>query len=799
MFHRIAAVFAVTLTLTGPLGAQNPIADRSQPVGQNRSDAASVSFEVEFSEPVSGATTSDLIVGGTHTPTATATTFVPDHTSSLELTTTDQRGIASNATLSNGDWTVEFWVFPTAGGARHVYSYATSLSTNAILFNVDGDVWVRGTLETSGPALPLNTWTHVAIVDDFPNVTLYYNGESMGSSISTSPPGSSGTLVIGDDQDSIGGGFDPAQAFLGRVDEIRVWNGPRSITAIRRDLGRQIDPNTSGLRHYWRCDEAVDVGAGAPGANDLEDLAGSAHLDLVNMPGFGVGAASSTWVADIDTSATTTEGLVTVDVSTAGTIIDVDGNALVANPDGTSLAALSYEACLAPVVIAQGQAMPSQDVLPVRKLVFDQFVTGVAESELTLGGAAPGATTMTTSSFFKQALDLPDTTSYAQDLDFPFPETGAMTLECWFRTDDEGEALVSVAHATEDNVFFVFTNGAVRVDDIEVMAPIDVGQEDGAWHHMAITRDSSSVMRRYIDGIPAGHAAMTEGTSNGTKVMILGQDQDSFGGGFEASQALDGAIDEVRIWTIARTATEIADGYTLRFDATTPGLLADYRCDEIVSNELVDETGQNPLTTVGSGAALTAMNYAAEWDVKLANIGGATKFIEIDLDPVNAITNACGLGAVTDASGEPAITHVHIEDVLLSAQRDLDVPVFGRLALAELDTLQLKFWSPNGTHDFVAVPLLAAQMIGAGAEAGSVGVLPELRFNLASPQEPFVAYDGAFTGPFPPSFMTPGGTAFATVVPLGAAGFSMALQCLARNTSAANGFFAVSNLIVLDL
>lgn len=71
-------------------------------------------------------------------------------------------------------------------------------------------------------------WHHLTVVWEAPNgaLKIYDNGTQAFSG--TLNPGHAlapgGTLVFGQDQDTLGGGFDDEQAFQGRLDDIRIWD-----------------------------------------------------------------------------------------------------------------------------------------------------------------------------------------------------------------------------------------------------------------------------------------------------------------------------------------------------------------------------------------------------------------------------------------------------------------------------------------------------------------------------------------------------------------------------------------------
>jgi hypothetical protein len=82
--------------------------------------------------------------------------------------------------------------------------------------------------------------------------------------------------------------------------------------------------------------------------------------------------------------------------------------------------------------------------------------------------------------------------------------------------------------------------------------PVGASVADGLWHHMVWTRrvsDGAEVI--YLDGNALANtkdAASTAVLSLDSGGALLGQEQDSLGGGFNSDQAFQGWIDEVQIF-----------------------------------------------------------------------------------------------------------------------------------------------------------------------------------------------------------------------------------------------------------
>jgi hypothetical protein len=83
---------------------------------------------------------------------------------------------------------------------------------------------------------------------------------------------------------------------------------------------------------------------------------------------------------------------------------------------------------------------------------------------------------------------------------------------------------------------------------------------DGLFHHVVVTwRSSDGQLIVYVDGISVFSATTQLGfsfTANGS--LVLGQDQDNIGGGFDGTMSLDGILDEIRISDNFRNADYVA-------------------------------------------------------------------------------------------------------------------------------------------------------------------------------------------------------------------------------------------------
>ncbi|MFC2150049.1 LamG-like jellyroll fold domain-containing protein [Calditrichota bacterium] len=163
------------------------------------------------------------------------------------------------------DCTVEYWVIineedagaATISGAQdaanmwneylHWFDFASGFGPH-----------IKQTLAYLGN-FPTEEWFHLAVTrdGDTGEWIAYQNGEEW---VSTDFPNGAliideGGLILGQEQDALGGGFSPEQALLGQMDELRIWNYVRSEEEVLEAMNVMIDPGTEGLVAYYRFDE----------------------------------------------------------------------------------------------------------------------------------------------------------------------------------------------------------------------------------------------------------------------------------------------------------------------------------------------------------------------------------------------------------------------------------------------------------------------------------------------------------------------------------------------------------------
>ena len=151
------------------------------------------------------------------------------------------------------------------------------------------------------------------------------------------------------------------------------------------------------------------------------------------------------------------------------------------------------------------------------------------------------------------------------------PTTGDYTVECWGFAS--ASALGDFRHLVDqDRQFYLDSNpeGKIRVGDS--WNDTGVPYPFGGWHHFAVTKHSNGA-ELYIDGVVAAtHDGPLAPPKDATTFRI---GQNRYGG-----ERWIGFIDEVRVWTVARTAAEIRENYLRNLNGTEPGLVGLWNFDD---------------------------------------------------------------------------------------------------------------------------------------------------------------------------------------------------------------------------
>ena len=161
----------------------------------------------------------------------------------------EQSTISNHADLdmdTHANFTISAWVYPTSHPTAEwpiVYGYAdfeTSLGLSGAEAGSDGriEVWYNDSDVVHGDTVvPLNQWSHIAVVRTASNTTVYLNGAQDGT------PGSAPAINNSANDSSIGSDVGGAD-FIGDLDEVRVVATNRSGDWLKTEHDNQNNQGT---------------------------------------------------------------------------------------------------------------------------------------------------------------------------------------------------------------------------------------------------------------------------------------------------------------------------------------------------------------------------------------------------------------------------------------------------------------------------------------------------------------------------------------------------------------------------
>ncbi|MFP4553836.1 MAG: S8 family serine peptidase, partial [Actinomycetota bacterium] len=142
-----------------------------------------------------------------------------------------------------------------------------------------------------------------------------------------------------------------------------------------------------------------------------------------------------------------------------------------------------------------------------------------------------------------------------------------VTAAFWLRTTDTGaQTIISGANASNSNEYTIYLVSDTRIRFYVGTAENEGVQwdipsiADGQWHHLALVRNSGPEHTYlYLDGSYFGGWQVTKAMDPlEVSGLVLGQDQDTVGGGFDPNEALHADLDDVQLFDRVLSDTEIA-------------------------------------------------------------------------------------------------------------------------------------------------------------------------------------------------------------------------------------------------
>lgn len=180
---------------------------------------------------------------------------------------------------------------------------------------------------------------------------------------------------------------------------------------------------------------------------------------------------------------------------------------------------------------------------------------------------------------------------------------GDVTMEAWvywkgssiaFSEIFTKEAISSFAITSANKLHTNFGNGSSWLGgmDSQTAIPLNV------WTHVAVTRQSG-VVKMFINGIEDASTITNNATGQNTAIRIIGG---KMVGSSTANTLFSGQIDELRFWSVAKTAAQIKADINTTLSGNEIGLVAYYNFNQGTAN------GNNSGITSLLDATVTANN-----------------------------------------------------------------------------------------------------------------------------------------------------------------------------------------------
>lgn len=215
------------------------------------------------------------------------------------------------------------------------------------------------------------------------------------------------------------------------------------------------------------------------------------------------------------------------------------------------------------------------------------------------------------------------------------PTTGDFTVEFWaflpsFPAGSGGLAEF-ISQGQSGGGFYMGTdniNGNFRMGDNWLNTGIAV--PIGRWMHLALVYSSASTTATfYIDGVQKATNS-TYSISAGSSNTALGIQFGAFG------EHMAGTMDELRIWNIARTATQVKQGMYGTVDPATAGLIAYYKMNEGSGTTMGNSTATTGLD--GTLVNTSWVNSPIQFGTNALTFDGSSNVVIVPNNPIFDLT-----------------------------------------------------------------------------------------------------------------------------------------------------------------
>ncbi|HSH02491.1 MAG TPA: Ig-like domain-containing protein [Anaerolineae bacterium] len=194
------------------------------------------------------------------------------------------------------------------------------------------------------------------------------------------------------------------------------------------------------------------------------------------------------------------------------------------------------------------------------------------------------------------ALDLDGGNDYIDTNGQLFSDTACdqpYTIEAWVNTSDASGVIMAQWGASNQFALRLIGGNLVWQKGGVSVATSAATVNDGSWHHVAGVRDGAGNVSLYIDGAVDGTG--TDSTCFAASNTLIGTQLPSF-------DALAAQIEEIHVWDIARSGTDIFDTRRGTWSGGEPGLAVYYPLNDGAGSTATNLAGDTNGTLVGMAA-----------------------------------------------------------------------------------------------------------------------------------------------------------------------------------------------------
>ena len=198
--------------------------------------------------------------------------------------------------------------------------------------------------------------------------------------------------------------------------------------------------------------------------------------------------------------------------------------------------------------------------------------------------------------------------------------TSAISIEAWVKTDGLGsrQTILDKGYSSSGEPYYQYhvevrSGGevyfALSLNGTRKTTQTSTTLTAGQWHHIACVYNGSTI-KIYIDGIEKSSTNATGSISTYSTSLYIG----AYSGPGDIG-SFDGLIDEVRIWSDERTASEISANKSIELNGNESNLVGYYKLNETDTNTVAS----NSASATGDSCDGTLTNMTGtEWTTSTA-------------------------------------------------------------------------------------------------------------------------------------------------------------------------------------